>query len=265
MRALPVALAATLLATTLQAQSKGGIVTGTVRDTAQLPVPGADVWLIPGGRRAKTDSAGRYTIGDLDNGNYSVTARKLGFAPEKWDARLSAQGRVEINFTLRRRTDLDTVRVVGKKGCDGLGVTGFECRRSAANSDAIFMDYPDIDARDRIFVADLFRDIPGFRVTLRRAQSGGPIPVVMMVRPYRCIAAFVDGRPANITNPIPELTKNLVAMEIYPRSDSIPLADRKSLRQAGTPLAHQRCGVILYWTQWAPVDAPPSRFSVGGQ
>ena len=259
--AVRLVIAAALVATPsypLLGQS-GGTLTGVVRDSAMLPIAGADVWVVPGGRRTRTDSTGRYTLGDLENGAYSVTARKLGYSPEVWDARLSANGRLELNFTLRRRTDLDTVRIVGRKGCDGLGVMGFECRRIAATASATFMDYPEIDFRNRLFVADLFRDVEGFRVMHRRANTGGVVPYV--TTPTRCLASYVDGRPANITNPIPERTQDLVALEIYPRADSMPLADRRALRTVGTPLAHTggRCAVVLYWTQNAPVDPPSSR------
>lgn len=262
MRAVRLILAASLVATPLPAQS-GGTLTGLVRDTAKVPIAGADVWILPGGRRVRTDSAGRYTIGDLDNGSYSVTARKLGYSPESWDAKLSDRGRLELNFTLRHRP-LDTVRVVGKRGCDGFGVTGFECRRGAvSDSGGHFLDYPDIDFKNRIFVVDLFRDIPGFRVTFtpaRRAIDRHPY----VVTSSRCIASYVDGRPANITNPIPEYTKDLVALEIYPHVDSIPLANRRALRVVGTPLTSERCRVVVYWTQFAPVDpAPRQRMSVG--
>lgn len=252
MRVVIALAAAAILLSPPSIQAQKGTLTGTVRDTAGAPVADADVWTIPGARRTRTDTAGRFTIAGLSNDNYQVSVRKLGFAPEVGDAKFTDAGALNLKFTLRRRADLDTVRVVGRLGCDGFEVTGFECRRVAGGG--LFLDYPEIDAKHRIYVADLFRDIPGFRVVVRPTRAGGPaVPVMSPRHPYNCIASYVDGRPANITNPIPETTGQLVAMEVYVKADSIPLARRADLRILGTPLTSQRCGVIVYWTPNAPV------------
>jgi hypothetical protein len=245
---------------TAAAQRPKGMFTGTVRDSAAKPIAGADVYTIPGRRSVRTDSAGRYTIAGLENDAYTVTARKIGFAPEVWEARLNAAGTVTLDFTLRRRTDLDTVRVSASRTCDGLMVTGFECRRNIAESrGAVFMDYPEIDAYDQREVVDLLRQIPGMPFGLFGRVWSPPRPDGSR---FRCLHTYVDGREPTQVNRVPQFTKDLVSIEIYPSLDSVPVTERKDLRfltrVTNTP-GSRRCGVIMYWTVFAPVQKPKSR------
>jgi hypothetical protein len=250
-----------MCATNAIAQSRGELF-GTVRDSLGRPIEGASVNLIAARRATTTDSLGRYRFASLGNGNYTVMARKLGWAPETWDAKLSDGGRLEINFTLRRRTDLDTIRVVGKATCEGLGVLGFECRREIAEKrNAIFLDYPDIDnlgwryARDMRYWALKERE---------RWWKDRSLPFVPSSR--RCLNEFVDGRPIGPANPLPKLAIDIVSIEMYPHTDSVPTTHKDWLWATGTtmdrPLRIKRCGVVLYWTIWAPLGKPMNRVQI---
>lgn len=256
MRPLPL-LAATLAAlafpaSQLRAQEvRGATVTGVVTDSAQVPIEGADVFLRPTGRRARTDSSGRFLISGLDKGGYEVTARKIGYQASTVDLSLSKNGRLEQNFVLARSVArLDTVRVTATGKCEGFSLMGFECRKKVGNG--LFLDYPDIDAKEQRLTADLFRTIPGFRVHLRSTR-GGVMPVVMPAKGYGCIAEYVDGKPRSAANPVPERTMDLVALEIYSRADSVPVADPRYIWKAHEVTMQGRCVVVLYWTIWAPI------------
>lgn len=235
------------------AQSRGELF-GAVRDSVGRPVIGASVTLIAGRRSAITDSLGRFAFKQLGNGSYTITARKLGWAPETWDAKLSDGGRLEINFTLRRRTDLDTVRVVEKATCDGLGVLGFECRRAIAEEKkAIFLDYPDVDALGWRYA----RDMRVWALKEReRWWKDKSLPFVPSAR--RCFNEFVDGRELSPSNPLPRLSIDIVSIEMYPHTDSVPTTRKEWLWDIGTAgdrgARISRCGVVLYWTIWAPLD-----------
>lgn len=233
------------------AQDRGATVTGIVTDSALVPIAGADVFLRPGGRRTRTDSAGRYTLAELDKGGYHVTARKIGYVAATVDMSFSGSSRLEQNFVLARSmTKLDTIRVTATGKCEGFGLNGFECRKKMGNG--LFLDYPDIDAKDQRFTADLFRTIPGFRVQLRSTR-GGVLPVIMPAKGYGCIAEYVDGKPRSLANPVPERSIDLVALEVYSRADSVPLADSRYIFKAHEVSMEGRCVVVLYWTVWAPI------------
>ena len=75
---------------------RGGTIAGIVRDSAARPISGVDVSARPGGHQARTDSTGRFFITGLDNGTYTVRARKVGYQSENWDVKLSQSQRVDL-------------------------------------------------------------------------------------------------------------------------------------------------------------------------
>ena len=231
-----------------QQQTRGATIFGTVRDSVGQPIPAADIVAQPGSHRTRSDSAGNYLLTGLDDGNYVVAARKVGYAPERWDVKLSKTGRLEVKFTLGRSVRLDTVVVVARANCPPYTFNGFLCRQRTGGG--VFLDYNDIDERRVHYTADLFRDIEGFRVELRRTRSG-PVPVPAR-RGFGCINSLVDGREASPANPVPINPGDLTAIEVYLRPDSVPEPYQRhtwptNLTRTG------RCSVIVYWTIWAPM------------
>jgi hypothetical protein len=259
-RLTPVALTLSLVSVSAGAQqpTRGATIMGTVRDSLSQPIAGADIIAQRGNHRTRSDSAGKYVLTDLDGGAYIIAARKVGYAPGRWDAIVSKSGRVEINFVLARRVVLDTVSVTAVRDCPIYSLDGFECRRAAQRG--MFLDYAEIDEQGALVTADLFRGLPGFRVEARSA-TGGPVRVAVPASYTGCIASLVDGRPASSTNPIPPKPSDLSGIEIYLNPDSVPEPYRRftwASRQA-----HRRCSMVVYWTLWAPLGrleasvAPP--------
>jgi hypothetical protein len=72
-----------------QQPTRGATIAGTVRDSAARPVAAVDIVAQPGNHRTRSDSAGNFLLTGLDGGSYVVAARKVGFAPERWDVKLS--------------------------------------------------------------------------------------------------------------------------------------------------------------------------------
>jgi hypothetical protein len=251
-RWLPILMTTVVLASTTGAQQpKSGTITGTVRDSSGVPVAGADVVAQPGTHRTRSDSTGAFILTDLDGGTYVVAARKLGYAPERWDVKLSRNGSIEVRFVLGRRYVLDTVRVVARHDCPPHSIEGFMCRQRARVG-GVFMDYADIDDRGVQYTADLFRNVPGFRVELRRTRFG-PMPTPVKVG-GGCITSLVDGYPVTGANVIPDHPGDLSAVEIYPRPDSVPEPYRRyTFPERGDITRTGRCAVAVYWTIWAPV------------
>jgi len=231
---------------------RGGTITGVVRDSLARPVAGADVVAIPGESHARTDSTGRFVLTGLDNGAYTVRARKLGYAPAEWSVDLSKSGRLDIGLVLSQRmAALDTVRVRADGTCSPHSLDGFFCRRKL--SKGLFLDYTDIDDKRTTYTADLFRDIDGFRVDVR-PTSRGPIRVPVALEGWRCLNTLVDGWPVTGANQIPELSWDVVAMEVYKLPADVP---REYEKYAWTsPFARQaaRCSLVVYWTQFAKLS-----------
>lgn len=246
------ALALVVLPFSSGSAQRGATITGTVRDSAGLPIVAADVVAQPGQYRTRTDSTGAYTLTGLDDGAYTIAARKVGYAPERWDVRISRNGRLEIKFVLGRRVQLDTITVVARGSCPARSLDGFWCRQRAGGGGGVFLDYQDIDDQRVVYIADLFRRIPGFRVELRRTRLG-PVPTPARAG-FGCITSLVDGMPVTGANPIPTLPSDLSALEVYLKPDSVPEPFQRYTWPETNTHRTGRCSVVLYWTIWARVS-----------
>ncbi len=226
------------------AAQKGATITGLVKDSLNRPVTNAEVVARPGGRRTRSDSAGRFTLTELDGGNYTVGARKFGYNPVSWDVHLEKNGRTDITLDLGNPLpQLDTVRVTATRECPPRTLDGFVCHRR--NGGGLFLDYTDIDDKEPLYTADIFRDIKGFRVEARyNRRTSTPMYVPVVVTGPGCMISIVDGMEASIANPIPDIPQNISAMEIYFKKDSVP--------QEYVRYTNKRpCVVVAYWTIWA--------------
>jgi len=230
----------------------GGTITGIVRDTAGVPVANVEVTARPGAYRARTDSAGRFTIDGLEAGRYVVVARKLGYAPVNWDVNVGPEGRVDVQLSFdRTRPQLDTVVVSAEGSCSRRSVDGFVCRRRSASGGGVFMDYNDIDDKAPIYTADLLNDINAFRVETR-ASPAGTIRVASPARRRGCLTSVIDGRRVSLPDLIPQRPWDLVAIEIYAEPDSVPKEYREFTSRTTTSQLRQ-CSVVVYWTTKAPL------------
>lgn len=235
-----------LVASSAFAQQSGGTIVGIVRDGLSKPVADADVIAHPGAHRAHTDSTGRFTLTGLSPDNYTVRARKVGFLPESWDVKLNKASKVDITIVLDRQLPvLDTVRIRADASCPQKNIEAFVCRRG--RSGGVFLDYLDIDEKERTYVGELFRDMPGFRVDFQIVKSG-PAYTVSTAKPSGCITPLVDGRPLSGTNLMPELTSTLIALEIYQHPDSVPAEFERYTWPRGDLSRSGRCTVVVYWT-----------------
>jgi len=238
------------------AQRAGGAITGIVRDTAGKPVPGANVSLHPGDRRTQTDSSGRFSLDGLGEDNYTVRARKFGYRPDSWDVKISSSGRADVKLALEFAPNLlDTVKVSASQPCPTQSIRAFLCRRQRGGG--VFLDYTDIDDKEKFYVGELFYEIPDILVDFRINEHGP----VYSIRSRRsgCINAVVDGRPASLAYPIPETTGRLTALEIYTHPDSVPKELREFLWPKSGGLARTgRCTVIVYWTNRGALEVSRS-------
>lgn len=243
-------------AATSAQQTSGGTITGIVRDSAARPITGADVVAHPGEHRTRTDSAGRFAFAGLGPDKYKVRARRLGYAPDEWDVSLSKGGQVDIQLVLKHSMPmLDTVTIRADRECSRYSLDGFVCRRRGGYG--VFLDYTEIDDKEPIWVADLFRDIKGFRTDVR-ATPYGPVRVPVHALPWGCVSTLVDGRLANAALRVPDDPYDLVAVEVYARPDSVPREYQEfTWPRSGNITRSGRCSVVIFWTRFARL-APKS-------
>jgi hypothetical protein len=78
-----------------------GSITGTVRDTSDRPLPGADVATAAGGYRTTTDATGAYALSGLAPGAYAVAASKAGYSGQtEQGVSVAAGATTSVHFRL---------------------------------------------------------------------------------------------------------------------------------------------------------------------
>jgi hypothetical protein len=84
--------------------SAQGVIEGTARDTSRAPLPGVEVEArhVPSGatRTATTDAGGRYRLGGLAAGSYTITFRVAGFQRVEQRVELPGSQTVVLNATM---------------------------------------------------------------------------------------------------------------------------------------------------------------------
>jgi len=186
----------------------------------------------------------------IGGGKYVIHARKLGYSPGESTADVHGDGSVDVLLVLdHRMIGLDTVVVRADGSCPDRSLDGFLCRKARGDK-GVFMDYLDIDDKDPLSTADLFRDIPGFRVDVRPTRTGNRrIPVA---NGLHCLISLVDGRPATAANFVPDLPWDLMALEVYPTANDVPKEYQHYVLESSRG---ERCGVAIYWDQFAKLSS----------
>jgi hypothetical protein len=244
-------------ATRALAQSPtGATITGIVLDVSGRPVADADVFALPEKAKARTDSAGRFTITKLDAGFYHVRVRRLGFTPTEITTDLEKNGHVELKFELTPRpVILDSVVVQADGKCPAVSYVGFNCRRRSGKG--VYLTDDDLADKGAVELGEVFTDVEGFYIEQRPTQFGlKPIPFAQR---GGCINALVNGRPISVTNQLPRYATELIAVEIYATPRSVPSEYqiyvwsrniRQSSPRVGRDYGDQPCSLVVYWTSF---------------
>jgi TonB-linked SusC/RagA family outer membrane protein len=110
-----------LWAMPVMAQGTGATIRGQVTDSANSrPLGGAQIYVVSGAstaQSARTDAAGRYSIGAVPAGDVTLRVRLVGYAPTERRVTVRAGEATVADFRLGQRlTQLDEVVVTGTAG-----------------------------------------------------------------------------------------------------------------------------------------------------
>ena len=229
-------LGVVLLSARVASAQSGGRISGIVRDSALVPVPNADVLVMPSERRVRTDSAGRFEVTGLEAGKYTVRARRFGYLPSEWSVDLSNGGHAVLQLALGAKLAvLAPVVVSADRECSAAKFDGFMCRRASTNG--VFLDYTDIDDMHVYYTGDIFGGVDGFGVSVRPTRSG-PIRIPIG---RRCITTLVNGQPSSNMS-VPQDPYDIMAVEIYKLPADVPKEFKRHT------WGKEQCSLIAYWT-----------------
>lgn len=214
-----------------------GMVFGTLREvTNGTPLANARI-IVDDSTEVRSGDDGKFVIRDLPTGTRQVEVLSIGMVPVVASVDVFPNDSTPMTFSVRRVTALDAVRVTASRRAQAI-IDGLEERKRLGGG--YLLEAGDIYAHSDI--ATVFAEFPSTAVN----RSGGDITIWTptkgggMCNPD----VWVDGaRSAQYILPMLRMSE-IVAVEMYPRAESVPLQFKNS-----TPT--HACGVILLWTTWA--------------
>lgn len=210
---------------------------GVVTDIANVPIPEVEVSIVkPAGISgvAHTSKDGRFSIGGVPTGTVSVQLRRLGYEARVVDVEITAEKRPPVEFMLKPvPAELDELLI---KADERDALREFYDHKAHRSSYGKFFDANDIKRRGATYPSDLFRSIPGVKLT-----NTGSATNAVTIRGCQPML-WVDGErvPNSEVDDVVN-TNDIAALEFY-------------ISMAGTPApyldrSNRACGTILVWTK----------------
>jgi len=224
------------LATTAGSSVVGhAVLTGRVVDQSGSFVAGAHVTVQGARSQGTTTTTGDFRLTDLPSGTSAVLVRRIGFAPAEVTVALSAATPASVTVHVERTsTALAAVKVVGAYEV-ALTQNGFTDRKRMGMGR--YMTAEQIASRQPTVLSDLFRTIPGFKVT------GGLTGNEIQSTRSKCVTYWVDGVPRREVQSGQADTwvqpTQIIALETY-GSAEVP----QQFMMAGS----MDCSVVVIWT-----------------
>ena len=226
------------------AQSATATVSGIVRDQDGRALDGASIEILGTKFHATTTEPGSYRLTGVPAGKYWLLARRIGYAPMRITASITAGQDRDLPFDLERLPQkLSELTVLADGGIHQYRYQDFVARSHSAFGRFLTRDDMASFPGDLIQIAQRF--MPGrSRYTLEQRLAGGFIPA------GRRLATLADANctPAvsfNGSRPDPGLSladfdrEDVEAVEIYRRGNWVPTEFAYSQRTG--------CGLIVVW------------------
>jgi hypothetical protein len=240
-RQLVVAGALGGIATIAGAQTRRGVIAGTVRDTAGTGIRGVQVEIADTDIRGVTDESGRFLLPGVWPGTVRVRARRLAFAPDSTTVTVPPGDTVQASIRLAILVPTLAATEVSADPSRGK-MAPFNERK--ARGIGGFVTRADIEKRQPSSLSEMLRYLPGVGVTQKMA--GEPQPVHMQrsvsttVTGVCAVQLYVDGHPYPNGNVDDFSPQSVEGVEVYRSAAEIPGSFRT--RDA-------TCGVIAIWTR----------------
>lgn len=245
---------AALPAASLRAQSLGAV-TGTVTDSAGLPLVGAEVTLDETLLRVLTDERGEFRIVGAPAGPAVLRARRLGFTPSQTRVEVPAKGAATVSLRLRPVAAMLEPVVVRAGRMSYTGRLAGYYQRLERKTSGYFITREQIDRENPRMLKQLLQHVPGISEVRGRGRSSG-----IRMRGRSCWPlVWIDGTPMPAGEvDLDSFAPNTIhGIELYLGSTTAP-ARYLYTRDASS------CGTILIWSRGPdtdPINPPPALVS----
>ena len=150
----------------LSARAQQGAVTGTVSDTASAALQSVRVMVVELGRRTQTDAEGRYRIGSIPAGSYTLSFSRIGLVPETRRVQVTASGATVDLRMSPAGIDLAPVQVTATTGAT---------RAQDSPQPTSVMEGAELRVSQATALGDVLEQVPGVRTLSMTTGIGKPV------------------------------------------------------------------------------------------
>src|SRR2546423_2278279 len=243
LQSLPVMLA---VAAPLRSAAQQGNITGTVTDSAGLPLVGVEISVDGLPVRTITDEHGVFHLGGIPYGTQTLNARRLGFAPDRTSIEISTPA--DATATIRLKAIAENLPPVcihpGRMSYTGR-LAGYYERLEKKSGGGYFITREQIDHENPRLLGQLLQRVPGVMAVRGR---GGITGIRLRGRPCWPLI-WIDGAPmpsgeVDLDSFVPS---SIHGIELYLGSTTAP-ARYTYTRDVSS------CGTILIWSRGPDTD-----------
>jgi hypothetical protein len=224
------------------ASAQVGAISGTIRDSAGVPIPRVEVVLLQLKGAVYSDSVGVFRFGNIPAGRRQLHFRRLGFAPKSMDADVAEGKTVALAVVLEASAMQIEGMTVEEQTRRRQMLSDFYDRSSRGFGH--FVTREQIEKRNPMNLSDMMRLIPGARLVPLRGGGQSTLRFSRAQLGNRdCPPQYwVDGVKAwnlNIDDIVPQ---DVEGIEVYSGASTVP-------PQFNTKEGTTICGVVLIWTR----------------
>lgn len=208
-------------------------VVGVVRDSAGVPIASAEITIR--GRRATSDSLGRFYLSAPSSDTMTVSVRRMGYESVSFTVAASDVAKNSLDVVLRRlAATLETVNVAELADRARTPLRGYDDRR--ARGLGVFVTRAEIEKRHTRLLSDVLRQsrgvmIRGGQVRFTNHQAKNCAPMI-----------WLDGQQVPGLDLAAVPATDVEGVELYQSSSMTPSEFHRGNRQV-------ECGTIVIWTK----------------
>lgn len=225
-------------------------VVGVVRDSAGLPIVSAEVTIM--GKKALSDSLGRFHLAHAPADNIEVSVRRLGFENVAFTVSAAEAASKALDVVLRRvATTLAAVDIEARANRARTLLAGFDARRERGTG--VFVTRADIEKRNTRLLTDVLRQQRGVILSVVRGVGGGARVVRFTTyQSKNCVPLlWLDGQAAPGLDIDAVAATDVEGVELYQSMSITPAEFHRANREV-------ECGTIVIWTKRPIAELPPA-------
>jgi carboxypeptidase family protein/TonB-dependent receptor-like protein len=215
-------------------------VSGTVRDSAGVPIRDADVSVPAAHLLTRSDDSGAFSLSRVPAGRVELSVRRLGYVPQTINLDVSADADTVVVRMVAQALELPGMEISEQTKRHLLWIEDFY-RRRAKGIGGTYITRDDIEARHAARLSDVLRDAPGVRFVRTRDGAGIRFDAPTNFRQNCLPQYFVDGQRVPNVEVDDFPPRDIEGIELYNGPSSTPMQFSQG--------AVTSCGTVVIWSR----------------